>query len=273
MDRISDFRNVFAHMVVARGGCPGNDAVLRAFQTVRRHDFVGPGPWVVREDGSTTPSADPALVYQDINMGLTATTPTGVPSLHASFLDALRVVPGLHVMQVGAGTGYFTAILAELVGDTGRVLAFELDEALAARAQANLVHWPWVRVEPRSGIVVPDQPVDIVYVNAGVQQIPREWLSALRPGGRLLFPLVPSRGIGAAFLITSTGADSYSASSLCRAQFVPCIGTQDDATSARLAARFHIDSGESVRSLRLAPSEPDDTVWFAGQGWWLSTEA
>src|ERR1041384_5060434 len=100
MDRLADFRTAFAQMVVARGGCPGNDAVLRAFQTVPRHDFVGPGPWVVREDGTTTPSADPALVYQDINMGLTATTPTGVPSLHAGFLDALGIAPGLRIMQV-----------------------------------------------------------------------------------------------------------------------------------------------------------------------------
>src|SRR5262245_16772212 len=116
MDRFADFRSVFAHAVVARAGCAGNAAVLRAFQTVRRHDFVGPGPWIVREDGGATGSADPAIVYQDMGIGLTGAIPTGLPSLHASFLDALGVAPGLCVMQVGAGTGYFTAILAELVG-------------------------------------------------------------------------------------------------------------------------------------------------------------
>ena len=271
MDRLTDFRHVFAQALVARAGCPGNDALLRAFKTIRRHDFVGPGPWVVREDGTTTVSDDPALVYQDMGIGLTAGIPTGLPSLHARFLDILQVTPGLRVMQVGAGTGYFTAILAELVGETGHVLAFEIDSALASRAQANLAHWRWVRVEPRSGLVVPDELVDLVYVNAGVQQIPREWLLALRPGGQVLFPLVSASGNGAVFIVTRTGADSCSARFVCRAQFVPCIGTQDEAASARLAVQFQTDTCESVRSLRLAPSQPDATAWVAGSGWWLST--
>ena len=59
-------------------------------------------------------------------------------------------------MQVGAGTGYFTAVLAELVGPSGRVCAFEIDEDLAATARTLLAEWPWVSVEARSGVLRPD---------------------------------------------------------------------------------------------------------------------
>ncbi|MGH9888957.1 MAG: protein-L-isoaspartate O-methyltransferase family protein, partial [bacterium] len=143
MERLDDFRSVFAQMVVARGGCPANREVLRAFSTVPRHLFVGTGPWAVIEDGTCTGTDDPALVYQDVGLGLAPAIPTGLPSLHARMLDALSISQGEHIVQVGAGTGYFTAILAELTGATGRVDAFEIDGALAARAETNLRSWPW----------------------------------------------------------------------------------------------------------------------------------
>jgi protein-L-isoaspartate(D-aspartate) O-methyltransferase len=53
-------------------------------------------------------------VYQDIGIGIATGIPSGLPSLHARLLDAIGLAHGRRVMQVGAGTGYFTAILAEL---------------------------------------------------------------------------------------------------------------------------------------------------------------
>jgi protein-L-isoaspartate(D-aspartate) O-methyltransferase len=271
MDRISDFRNVFAQAVVARAGCPGNESLRRAFAKVPRHDFLGPGPWMTCEDGTTTASDDPAIVYQDMGFGLAAGIPTGLPSLHAYLLDQVRVTQGQRVMQIGAGTGYFTAILAELVGESGHVDAFEIDDALAARARRCLEPWPWVSVEARSGIRVPEQPVDLVYVNAGVQQLPLAWIQALGPGGGALFPLVAADRRGAVYLIRRGADDSLPARFVCHAQFVPCIGTQDEASGLRLAAALRTDLCESVRSLRILPELPDSTSWFAGDGWWLST--
>lgn len=271
MDRLADFRTVFAHAVVARAGSPDNQSLQQAFAKVPRHDFVGPGPWVVCEDGTKTASDDPAIVYQDIGIGLAAGIPTGLPSLHARLLDLARPAPGHRVMQVGAGTGYFTAILAELVGASGHVRAFEIDDALATRARRNLTTWPWVSVESRSGVGAPEQPVDLVYVNAGVQQLPRPWLDALAPGGCVVFPLVAANGQGAVYLIRRGNTDTYSARFVCRAGFVPCIGTQDEASGVRLADALRTNSCEAVRTLRLAPEVPDGTSWFAGDGWWLST--
>jgi protein-L-isoaspartate(D-aspartate) O-methyltransferase len=69
MDRLADFRRVFAQVVVARAGC-GDPAILAAFERIPRHEFIGPGPWYLSEDRIPTPSADPALLYQDIAMAL-----------------------------------------------------------------------------------------------------------------------------------------------------------------------------------------------------------
>jgi protein-L-isoaspartate(D-aspartate) O-methyltransferase len=273
MERIADFRSVFADVVVARAGCPQNLALRQAFATVPRHVFLGPGPWTVREEGTRTGSEDPALVYQDIGIGLAPGIPTGLPSLHASLLDAVQVKPRDRVMHVGAGTGYFTAILAELVGPSGQVVAFEIDEELAERARQNLAPWPWASVEARSGVRTPEHPVNLVYVNAGVQQLPRPWIDALAPGGRAVFPLVSTGGHGAIFIVRREDGPRFSARFVCRARFVPCIGAQDDHSSAHLEEALRTDACQGVRSLRLAPDAPDGTAWFAGDGWWLSTAA
>ena len=270
MERLADFRNVFAQVVVARGGCAQNQALLRAFATVPRHLFLGPGPWVVSEHGARTLGDDPATVYQDIGIGLAPGIPTGLPSLHASLLDAAAPEPGDRVMHVGAGTGYYTAILAELVGPTGRVHAFEIEEDLAARAREHLAAWPWADVEARSGVAQPERPVDLVYVNAGVQQLPRPWIDALSPGGRLVVPLVPGSGQGAVFAICRE-AQGYSARLLGPARFVPCIGTQDAALGERLEATFRSAALTTVRSLQLG-REPPASACIAGDGWWLSSD-
>jgi protein-L-isoaspartate(D-aspartate) O-methyltransferase len=59
----------------------------------------------------------------------------GSPSLHAKMLNDLAVEPGQHIAHIGAGTGYYTAMLAELTGAAGRVTAIEFDPALTGRAR------------------------------------------------------------------------------------------------------------------------------------------
>jgi protein-L-isoaspartate(D-aspartate) O-methyltransferase len=273
MERLTDFRNVFAQIVVARGGCPQNAALRHAFASVPRHAFLGDGPWVVTEDGARTLSDDPAVTYQDIGIGLAPGIPTGLPSLHAALLDSAALQSGERVMHVGAGTGYFTAILAELVGPSGRVAAFEIDEQLAAKAREHLAAWPWVSVEARSGVQAPAEAVDLVYVNAGVQQLPAPWVHALAPGGRLVVPLVTTTGQGAVYLVRRDAGTAYAARFLCRARFVPCVGTQDEAASARLDEVFRTEVAQAVRSLRLGADKPTDTAWAIGDGAWFASES
>ena len=73
------------------------------------------------------------LVAIDETRGLN----NGQPSLWASLFDQLDLKPGERVIHVGAGAGYYSAILAEIVGSTGRVRALEIDPGLAERARAK----------------------------------------------------------------------------------------------------------------------------------------
>jgi len=212
------------------------------------------------------------LLYQDLALGLAPERgiTTGLPSLHARCLDACAPKLGESVVHVGAGAGYFTAILAELVGPTGAVRAFEIDAALAAMAAPKLAAWPHVTLHAGSGINA-EGPVDLTYVCAGVQQIPNAWLRALRPGGRLSVPLTPGDSEGAVLLVKHVDREHYEARFVTPARFVPCIGATDSRAAETLRDAFARGDSASVRSLRLAPEPPDASCWFAGDGWWLSS--
>jgi protein-L-isoaspartate(D-aspartate) O-methyltransferase len=269
-DRLSDFRAVFAEAIVARAACR-DPRIKTAFARVPRHAFVPPGPWRFAEDGPFTASADPALIYQDLALALVSERgiPTGLPSLHARCIDACGLGAGESVVQIGAGAGYFTAVLAELVGPSGKVRAFEIDPALATAAERNLSPWAQVRVEARSGTEA-EGPADLIYVCAGVQQIPIAWLRAVRPGGRLMVPLTPGETEGGVLLVKHIDGERYDARFVAAARFVPCIGATDPVAAKDLRAAFARGDAASVSSLRVAPERPDSSAWFAGDGWWLS---
>jgi protein-L-isoaspartate(D-aspartate) O-methyltransferase len=219
-----------------------------------------------------TPDDDPVFLYQNLLLALDRESGIniGMPSLHAHFLGSCNIKLGETVLQVGAGSGYYTAILAHLVGPDGRVYAYEIDEALAARARENLRKQHQVEVRMQSG-VAPDLPqADLIYVCAGAAQPSRMWLDALRAGGRLLFPLAPKGVFGGMLLITRPDQGStWPAKFVSRATFIGCVGLQDEETGRRLTEAFS-RNWKDVRSLRLDEA-PDDSCWFAGDGWWLST--
>jgi len=267
-ERLADFRRVFAEIVFARGGCRDR-RILEAFATVPRHEFLGPGPWHVSEHGDVTPSDDPALTYQDIGLALAPDRgiPTGLPSLHARCIEACAPKSGDRVVHVGAGSGYFTAILAHLIGEQGSVLAFEIDRPLAERAKVLLGSHSNVRVDVASGVRQLETS-DLIYVCAGLQQLPLAWLDALSQHGRLMFPLAPGTEEGAMLLVTRDG-DAFRARFVSSARFVPCIGALDPAKNEALAKAFRSGTRDEVRSLKR--TAPDDTAWFTGDGWWLST--
>jgi len=276
-DRSARLRAFFACYVAKRGGAR-DPRIEQAFAAVPREPFAGLGPWSVCVPGSAyirTPDDDPAFLYQDTLVALDPARGIniGEPSLHARCLDALAPQEGGTVLHVGAGAGYYTAILAHLVGSGGRVHAYEIEPDLAARATRNLAHLPWVEVRARSGVAAGLPQVDAVYVNAGITQPNKAWLDALRPGGRLIFPLQPVGGFGGMLRVERprTGL-SWPARFVTAAGFIACHGPQDDATGRRLATAFAGGGWQAVRSLRL-DNAPDTTCWFAGDGWWLSTEA
>ena len=271
---LQQHRQSYARLLAASAGLSAaHQRIIDAFATVPREQFLGPPPWQVFGGfGYAESLSDPALLYQDALVSLKpeAHLNNGQPSLHMASLAALAIKEGETVVHVGAGTGYYTAILATLTGPSGRVIAYEIDQDLAIRAKDNLATYANVEVRHQSGTDGPLPECDVVYVNAGATSPVEAWTDALRPGGRLLFPLTPLHGAGYMLLITRSSTGTFAAKFTTGAIFTPCIGAQDDETGQRLADAFAKGNVAAVRSLRYHTT-PDATSWFAGPDWWLST--
>jgi protein-L-isoaspartate(D-aspartate) O-methyltransferase len=275
-DRARKLREFYAELVCASVK-QDHPAIARAFGAVPREPFAGPGPWsvmAVLASYVATPDDDPAFLYQDVLLALDRERGIniGMPSAHALWLGSCDIKAGETVVQIGAGTGYYTTILAELVGNAGRVIAYEIDDALAARARVNLAGRPRIELRHRSGVTDGLPEADVIYVCAGAVAPAEAWLDALRPGGRLLFPLAPEGVLGGMLLITRPAEEGtvWPARMVSRAQFIGCAGLQDDQVADRLKQVFARD-WEKVRSFR-RDGQPDGTCWYAGEGWWLSTK-
>jgi protein-L-isoaspartate(D-aspartate) O-methyltransferase len=256
-----------------------SEALLRAFAKVPREHFLGLGPWQVKSPGFegywTTKDADPKQLYHNI---LVAIDPSrllnnGHLSFLASLIDRLDVKPGDHVVHVGCGTGYYTAIMAEVVGREGHVTAIELDTQLAARARDNLNYLPNVGVMEGDGGEIDAGPADAILVNVGATHPRPVWLDSLRPDGRLLVPLTVTEknaaGGGRVLKITRQPG-GFTASFISGVGIFSCVGGRDADLNQRLKEAFKRDDWKSVQSLRREPHEPGDTCWLHAENFCLS---
>jgi protein-L-isoaspartate(D-aspartate) O-methyltransferase len=259
---------------VTRSAGVRDPRIEAAFAAVPREDFAGFPPWRVGSGafGSDWVS-DPERLYEDVLVGIDMRRGinNGQPSLHAQALDALGVSEGETIVQIGAGAGYYTAILATLVGPMGRVIAYEIEPDIAERAAANLARYPQVEVRARSG--VDDLPAaDAIYVNAAATHPLRAWLDALKPGGRLVFPLQAAGSSGAmAFVTRPERGEAWPARLLAGVVFIACAGAQDADMGRKLDRAFRHGGQGRVRWLRFGGA-PSETDWVRGDGWALSTE-
>jgi len=123
------------------------------------------------------------------------------PRTVADMLRLLDVRPGQRVLDVGAGSGWTTALLAHLTEPTGSVVGVELEADLATFGSANLAAWleehapsapPWARIEPAvPGILgVPRAgPYDRILVSADARELPEALVDQLADGGRMVVPV------------------------------------------------------------------------------------
>jgi protein-L-isoaspartate(D-aspartate) O-methyltransferase len=281
-------RCAFARQMLAHAGVR-NDRLKRVFATIRREDFLGTDPWrIVRHPpGPPLPVNDPVYAYQDAVIALVPERGlnNGSPSLHAKMLNDLAVEPGQHVAHIGAGAGYYTAMLAELTGASGRVIAVEFNETLAGRARVNLAAWRHVTVICGDGGSALSESVDRIYVNFGVAAPAASWIENLKPDGKLLFALgAPHPDVrakfprhsahGAAFLIGRI-ANGFAARWLYPAYYVCAEGSLAGNADGELALYQAFGRGgyESVRSLRWnAPTDPT-RCWYWTPRWSLTFDA
>lgn len=245
-------RRAYAMQVMAAAGVE-DVRIEAAFAAVKREDFLGSGPWpVLRRRGprleyAATPNADPVYLYTDDAVGILPerNLNNGVPSFHAALIAAAAPLPGEHVVHIGAGTGYYTAILAELGGSSGTVTAIELDQMLADRCESNFSGYRNVRIARGDGTRARFDPADVIYVNAGATHPADAWLDGLKQRGRLILPLTsapagdrgPVQQGGAVFCIERRG-DDFAARRVSGVAIFPCEGGRDPAEAHLLAAAF-----------------------------------
>jgi len=248
--------------------------IFAAFATVPRERFVGPGPWIIQSHGEmwVTDDSDPRDVYRDALIVLDAAKHlnNGQPSLWAYHLSLLGLRRGDEIFHLGCGTGYYTAILAELTGAKGTVTAIEVDQGLATRAREALAPWPQVTVIHGDGAQDAVAPADAIVVSAGATHPLKSWLTAVKPQGKLLFPLTSTRGPGTMAHLARVSSEWFRAALVSTAFFVDFEGARDAGVSNDLRRALKRDDGASVRSLRCDIHEKNETCWLHGDGWCFS---
>jgi protein-L-isoaspartate(D-aspartate) O-methyltransferase len=202
-----------------RDGGRAGDTVSRAFQAVPRHLFL-PGETADRA------YADRAIVVKSDADGLAVSAATQ-PAMMAIMLEQLGLAAGHRVLEIGTGTGYNAALIAEITGDPASVVTIDVEPDLAAQARANLAAagFAGVRVACGDGADgVPGRaPYDRIIVTAGVWDLAPRWLAQLAPGGRIVAP-VSVRGIQLAVALERAEAH-WAARSARRCQFIRMTGT------------------------------------------------
>lgn len=268
---LEDCRRFFAEEVRFAAALP-DSPLVEAFARVPREEFVGPGPWQI---GSTnglggvvyqaTENADPRHVYHNVLIALVADRGlnNGQPSGLAAWIYALDLKPGEQAFHLGCGVGYYTAIMAEIVGPLGKVVASEVDLGPAARAKQNLSSWKNVTVHAGDGIGVDPGPCDGMFINAGVTHPQPQWLERLREGGRLVLPLtisVGDTGIGGGVMakIVRRGA-GFSASVVSYVAIYSCTSGRDSELENALRPALTTGSLLKMKSVHLEPHEKTET--------------
>lgn len=280
---------------VARTAVLETPGLVDALAVVPRERFLPPGPWLVVSAGDArtppamTPDADSAHVYQDASIAIDRDRQlfNGAPSFLSKMIDMLELTPGARVLHIGAGTGYYSAVMAHVVGASGRVVAVEVDEPIAAEARAALDGTAGVDVLSGDGTAV-DGQFDAVLVNAGVTHPHERWLDALAPGGRLLLPMtvaMPAMGPGlgkGVMVLIRRGRSERTGSTVGDSEFIPevlsfvgiysAIGLRDAGIEAALGQAMRRTSFPNLTRLRRDPHPPADGCWLHTERFCFSME-
>jgi protein-L-isoaspartate(D-aspartate) O-methyltransferase len=254
----------------------GSEPLIEAFASVPRERFVGPGPWRILHEAEgywSTPDSEPHWLYHNVLVALDEERRLniGQPSLWAFHFDRIGVQPGERVLQIGAGSGYYTAILAEVVGPTGRVDALEIDKELAETARRNLEGWPAVQVRTADASQPIEGQWDVIVAFAGATGPLGWWLDALADGGRLLLPITGSNFRGGFMLRLDRRGNGLAARSVGWTAFYPCVGARNEREEAALGEALKDYAGQqALRSLRRDRHVKDDSCWLHADSWCLS---
>ena len=202
----------------------------------------------------------------------------GQPSALASWINALDLKSGDRVYHMGCGVGYYTAIMAEMVGPGGSVVALDAQPDLAARARENLAGYRHAAVHTGDGAAFDPEPCDAMLINAGVTHPHALWLDRLRDGGRLVVPLTiamrPTIGQGVMIKIVRE-ATGFSASTVTLLAIFNGGNLRDPELEVSLrnwlGKAMAAGAVFKLKSLRRDTHDPDDSCLLHTPGMCLSS--
>jgi len=211
----ADRRSALIDEVRAQGladGPPGFDeSVLQAMLRVERHEFV--------------PPSQRASAYRNPPLPIGHGQTISQPYIVALMTDLLEVEAGDVVLEVGTGSGYQAAVLAELVG---RVYSIEIVEPLAVQVQQRLSRLGYANVTTKLGDGYygwPEHaPFDAIIVTAAASHVPPPLIEQLRPGGRMVIPVGGPFQVQYLLLIEKDDTGEIRSRQVTAVRFVPLTG-------------------------------------------------
>jgi protein-L-isoaspartate(D-aspartate) O-methyltransferase len=187
-------------------------AVRRAFATVQRHRLVetfyqwtggSPAYAAIHNDPDHPNPEHLQLIYSDTALGTRfvdgwPASSTSQPSLVAGMLELLGLTPGSRVLEIGAGTGYNAALMAELVGDQRLIVTVDVADDVVTQTRRLLAHagYPGITVLRRDGVhgAAERAPFDRIVATVGCSDLAPAWAEQLADDGLLLVPLAHAGG-------------------------------------------------------------------------------
>lgn len=187
--------------------------VLVAMRKVERHKFV--------------PAEYLDLAYSDQPLPIGSDQTISQPYIVAMMIEALQLKGGEKVLEIGTGSGYAAAVLAEIAD---RVITIECIEDLSNRARNLLTELGYDNITALTGDgsrgCEEQAPFDAIVVTAGGPEVPQSLRNQLRSSGRLVMPVGPSETFQLLVRVTKLEPEEYREESLCEVRFVPLVGEE-----------------------------------------------
>jgi protein-L-isoaspartate(D-aspartate) O-methyltransferase len=184
---------------------------LEAMRAVPRHEFV--------------PADLRGRAYGDHPLPIGHGQTISQPYIVAYMTEIIRPAPGMKVLEVGTGSGYQAAILAEIGCE---VYSVEIFAALAESARERLQRLGYRNVAVRHGDGhfgwAEQAPFDAILVTAAAGYIPPALIEQLKPGGRMVIPVGSVYGVQNLILIEKRAPDDVRTRTLLPVRFVPLLG-------------------------------------------------
>ncbi len=183
MDAATVLRTELADSLLARG-LIRSPRIEAAFRDTPRHLFLPGVPLAVAYSDEAVPTkADRRRLLSSSSQ----------PAMMAIMLEQLSLAPGMNVLEIGAGTGYNAALMAQIVGDAGHVTTIDIDPDTAASAAVHLGSASAYGVQ----VICADghagwpanAPYDRIIATASVETVPAAWEEQLIESGLLVAPV------------------------------------------------------------------------------------